>query len=465
MIPKHLVRPWALLALVAIGTPGSVHAQAGRVFAAHQSAAALDSLALLALATSPLVRAADARVEAARHRIAPAGARPDPVLMGGIVNQPLGAERQALSAHGAPVAGGPDPMTMRMLGVEQTIPYPGKLGVRRQAAELEVDAANAAVDITRRQVVRDIKSAYYDLAFLDQASAIAQRNEQLLGTFIEITETRYAVGTAGQHDVLNARVEATRLAETAASLLEERRAALARLNAILNRASETAVEQPLIPPDIVRAAVGDSARPVRFSSAALGARVADSPLPSLIELEALAVRQSPELREHEAMIAAQRARVDLARKSILPDVSVSLQYGWRPGLTDMITAVVSLPVPLQRRSKQDELVADADAELAALEAEHHVKINALHAEVARLVSELERERTQLALATKATLPLGRAALASATSSYQVGKVEFLTVLDGQATLFTYETDYFRALSDFAKNLAELERVVGKEILR
>jgi outer membrane protein TolC len=39
------------------------------------------------------------------------------------------------------------------------------------------------------------------------------------------------------------------------------------------------------------------------------------------------------------------------------------------------------------------------------------------------------------------------------------------VLDNQNTLFTYETEYYRSLSDFAKNLAELEQVVGSEILR
>jgi hypothetical protein len=30
-------------------------------------------------------------------------------------------------------------------------------------------------------------------------------------------------------------------------------------------------------------------------------------------------------------------------------------------------------------------------------------------------------------------------------------------------LFATETDYFRALTDFARNLAELERLTGKEI--
>ena len=50
------------------------------------------------------------------------------------------------------------------------------------------------------------------------------------------------------------------------------------------------------------------------------------------------------------------------------------------------------------------------------------------------------------------------------ASYQVGRVPFLTLLDSQATLFNYESEYFRALTEFAKALADLERVVGTEIL-
>jgi outer membrane protein TolC len=131
----------------------------------------------------------------------------------------------------------------------------------------------------------------------------------------------------------------------------------------------------------------------------------------------------------------------------------------------MLTATVSVPLPVFKRSKQNQDVAANQADLAALEAERTKKQADIRSQVAELSSALERSRTQLALYVRAILPQSRAALASATASYQVGKVEFLTVLNDQATLSNYETEYFRALSDFAKNVAELERVVGKEVLR
>ena len=424
------------------------------------------SLVEAALVINPAIRAARHRVSASRARVTPAGLLPDPMLMAGIQNLPLGSMSTQAPAHGAtPSSSGPDPMTMKMIGIGQNLPYPGKLRLRRRAAEREVEAAEAALTAATLQVKQEVRNAYYDLAFTDRALAIVERNQRLLGDFITITETRYSVGTAGQQDVLKARVEAARLAEYAVGLTEDRRAALARLNGSLDRPSETPVARPYVPTRVARAAVADSAGGIRFVSAALGSRASDSPVPPLGDLQETALRESPMLREQKAMIAAQAARLALAQKDYLPDFDLSVQYGLRSRLPDMLTAMVSVPLPIRKGRKQNQFVAESQAELSSLEAGYAATKNEIMAEVARLHSALERQRAQLALYVKATIPQGRASLASATASYQVGRVEFLTVLDNQATLFNYETEYFRGLTDFAKTLAELERVVGKEIIQ
>ncbi|MDQ2667678.1 MAG: TolC family protein [Gemmatimonadota bacterium] len=428
------------------------------------SASILDSLIQRAIVVNPTLHAAHARVDAARARVQPASALPDPMLRFGLLNQPLGSMPTA--AGGIAPAGGPSQMTMRMIGVEQTLPYPGKLALRAKVEERELDATEASLDATRRQIVRDVKGAYYELAFIDQALTIVERNRDVLSSLITVSESRYGVGTGGQQDVLKARVEATRLAETASGLTEQRRAGVAQLNALLDQPSETPVPPCVIPAAIARAAVPASSDAIHFTSTAFGSRAADSPLRPLEELQALAIQGSPQIREHLALLAAQSARVQLAGKAHLPDVDLSLQYGQRGGgLPDMVSATVSFPIPVFKGRKQDQQVAEATAQIAAIEGEHHAMVNSIRADVARLVTEIERERTSLALYVKAILPQSRAALTSATASYQVGKVEFLTVLENQATIFTYETEYFRALTDVATKVAELERIVGTEVLK
>ncbi len=412
----------------------------------------LDLLVAHALVVHPLIRAAVDRVEAARAAIRPAGARPDPMLMAGVMNLPLSDP------------GFTDFMTMKTIGIGQVFPYPGKLGLRRRVAELELAASEARLEAVRLAVAEEVKQAYYDLAFLDHALEVLQNNERLLANLIQVTGARYGVGTGGQQDVLKARVEAARLAEEAVALMERRRAALARLNAALYRPSETPVPAPAVPVRIARAAVADDAGEILFTSATLGARAADSPLPPLIELQETAVRQNPMLQVQAMMIAAQAARAELAGKDYLPDFDVSLQYGQRDGRSDMISAIVSVPIPLQKGQKQDLLVKEAEAELSALQAERRAQANEIRSEVAEAYADLERERARLALFVKSIIPQGRASLASATAGFQVGRNDFLTLLENQATLYNYETEYYRSLTEFATRLANLERIVGKEIL-
>ena len=442
-------------AFVALAVPHRSFAQ-GAV-RLDTSGADIDAILRRAATANPAIRASEARYTAAQSRIGPAAVRPDPVMMAGIINLPL----TRMDAAGSSL---PDEMTMKMVGVSQTIVYPGKLLLARQVAASEAEGARAAIDVTRRDVERSAKQAYYEIAYLDRAIDITAQTSNVLADVVRVTETHYSTGAGGQQDVLKARVESSRLSETANMLIEQRRAALAQLNAVLDLPSDAPVARALIPDRIVGAALARDAALVRFTAQTLGSPAADSPLPSATTLQNLAIEHSPALREHEAMIAAQATRVELARKAYKPDFDLSLQYGQRTGRPDMITAQISVPLKLHRRTREDQQLAAASGDLAALHAEHTVRVNALREEVAGLVAELDRNRTQLALYTKAILPQGRAAVTAALTSYQAGRADLLTVLDNENTIFAYEIAYYRALSDFAKNIARLEQVVGAEVL-
>ena len=456
---SSLVTCLPLTRVIAQATDRSRAAAVGTRDSIERDTGGIDALLALALAVHPSIRAASARADAARRRMQTAGLLSDPMLMAGVQNFPLGPEEGMR---------GPDPMTMRMIGVGQTIPYPGKRSLRRQVADRELNAARAAHAMAIRQVSRDVKDAYFEIVFLDRALEIVGRQHSVVLTLGRAAESRYVVGASGQQDILRARLEAARVAETAVVYGEQRSAAIARLNVLVDRPTDAATPLLTIPADIVRKAVPDSTRGVRFVSSALGARLADSPLPSLPELQDAALRLNPALTEQNAIVEAQAARAELSQKEFLPDVELSLQYGQRSGRPDMVTAVLSVPLPLQKRRRQDVLAAEALANLAALDADRAAVRNNVRAEVARLVSDLERLRAQLAIYSTAVIPHGRASLASSTASYGAGTVEFLTVVDNGTTLFAYEIEYFRALTEFARTLAELERVVGmdmREMLR
>lgn len=418
------------------------------------STAALEAHLEIARAENPEIRAAVEAVGAARARAGAAGLLPDPRLGVGLANalvsEPLSSE---------------DFMTMRVVQVGQRVPYPGKLGLEREIAAWRLAAAEAERDRVELAVVAAVRRAWYEIFFLDRAREVVRHNHELLADFASITQARYGVGTGGQPDVLKAQVEKSRLGEELLALAERRAAEVARLNALLDRPSETPIAEPAIPGSVERAALPEEGARVRFTAVGLDATGDPGPIPDLATLQARAERESPVVHAHVAQIEAQAAAARLAAKAALPDFDLALGYGQRGGREDMLMAIVSIPIPVRKGARQDALAAAERGELARQQALHHAMVNDLHAEVAELHASLVRTRDRLALLRDGVLPQARASLESATAGYPVASVDFLTLLDSQATLFRHELDYHRLLSRFAQDLAELERVVGGEVLR
>jgi outer membrane protein TolC len=360
---------------------------------------------------------------------------------------------------------GREPMTMRMLGVSQMIPFPGKLPLMSASMRSELDAARHDEETSRRAVVRDVSVAYFDIARADAILALLQRARGLSTELSKASEAYYAAGTGGQAEAIRSRIPLARLAQETAALLEERGAAVARLNALRNRESTAPVATAAIPTMVAAAAVSDSAGHIRFGGLTVGSRAANSPFPSLERLQAIAIDNSATLRAHEAMIAAQRSRTALARKEHLPDMAISVTYSQRAGFPDFISAQIVIPLALRRESRQNEFVAAESADLARLEAEHEVRVNEVRANVSGLVAEAERVRTQLALYKRGILAQAKATRDLAMANYRSGLGDIAAHLDAELMLLELDIEYHRALTDFAKTVAELRFVTGTEVLQ
>jgi|GEM_PF-686806 len=437
--------------------PITLHATDSPLHAHFPTASPVDSVTVNALISvavqrNPRIEAERQRVQAAKARQGPSGLPTDPRLMLGLRNVPVSEP------------GFRDFMTMKMVGVSQTIPYPGKLRVERDIAAHDVELAAARERLAVADVTRDIQEAFYDLVYVDRAMEIVTRNRDVLVGVTQIVETRYAAGSTEQQEVLRSRLALTRLADQATVLVEQRHALVAQLNALLDQPSETVIEHAVIAERVARATVRDSTGATQFLSASLGARVANSPFPSLRDAQLMALRESPDLREMEAQIVTQTLRVERARKEHLPDIDVMLEYGQRNGLSDMVSATVSIPLGVRKQRKQDQLAMAAAGELSALQADRLARQNVLRADVARLLSDLERQRAQLALYQISVYPLARASLQSALADFQAGRVALTAYLEQQVLLFNHDLEYARLRSDVGKSLALLERVVGVEVL-
>ncbi len=387
----------------------------------------LQQLVAMALERNPAIKSAAERFQAQRARAPQARALPDPMISGGWMGNltPFSVQQG-------------DPSSYRGLTVSQAFPFPGKLDLRGKIADREAEAGHWEYEQTRRQVVADVKTAYYAYFYDAKAIEITGKNKDLLQKLESIAEARYRVGKGIQQDVLRAQVEVARIDQKLIVLEQEEDAARARLNTLLDRDPES----PLPLPAPVKAA--------DFHE-------------SLEDLYAMAHANDPGLERDKRRIESHQYTVDLAQKAYKPDFDVAYSYEQRPEMQDMHGVMVGVNIPIFFKSKQREGVIEASHGLNAARREFDDRMTQVNFEIKQQYLAATASRDLMNLYSKAIVPQSSLALESSMSSYEVGKVDFLSMLDNFIYVLDYEVNYYQELSNFETALARLEPLVNTDL--
>jgi outer membrane protein TolC len=388
----------------------------------------VDQLVEEALQNNPEILAAKKRWEVYKEKVPQAYAFEDPMFGFGIVNLPTNFSFRK------------EDMTMKELSLSQKFPFPGKRPLMKEMAEKEAEAVFTEI---QGQIIRDVKTAYYDLSHVYRTTHVVQRNKEILENFAKIAETRYAVGEGIQQDVLKAHIEVSKMVDELIMLAQKKRALEAKLNALLNRPPETPVGEP---------------EEVIFKK-----------LPFAIEeLQKMALEMNPTLEGMKKMIEAKEKAYALAKREYYPDFNFKFAYGQRdngPDMKrrDMLTGMVEMNIPIFYKSKQDRKVAETKVEIQAAEAQYRAMKNEVLFMIADMSSMIQRVERQLELYKTGIIPQVSLQINSAMSAYRVNKADFMTLLDSQMTLYKYELEYHQALTEYEKNVASLGAAIGKQL--
>jgi outer membrane protein TolC len=389
----------------------------------------LQSLIEEALARNPEIQAASRQAARVKARVPQRGALPDPMLSYGVMNEGRPIPFQTLGKAG---------FSEVYVGILQELPYPGKRGLREEVAQEEARAAEWALESVRRRVVAQVKEAYYQLYAVDAALDIVERNRELLENLERVAAALYTVGQGIQQHVLDAQVEISRLEERISLLRQQRSVVEALLNSLLYRESGNPLGRP---------------EPL-------------GPEPLGYEMEQLwkmAEESSPALRERSQWVAAGERSLSLAQRELLPDLGVNFVYHNRGGLDPYYTFGGTLSLPLYAGRKQRKAIEEASEGL--LESRH--TFDAARARVRYEVTEAylsaKTAERLLSLYEEGILRQARLSLDSASAQYQVGRVDFLTVLNSWTRLLEYDVTYHEQIAEHEKALARLEPHVGTQL--
>jgi outer membrane protein TolC len=406
----------------AAGLAASVLAWPG--FAA---ALTLDEALRLAETNAPSLNAQDAKIQAASSAAIPAGELPDPKLVLGVQNYPVGGpDRYSLDK---------DFMTMQMVGWRQDMPNDDKRKARIEVAEAGVERAAAERRVERLKVRQATALAWIGSYSVERKQALLQdfyKENRLLS---DTVRAQIAGGRAQPADAVTPKQEAARLAEQEDNLTLERTQARAALKRWIGTAANDKPEGNL--PQW-------SVEPATFNHQ---------------------LQHHPELAAFAPMAREAQAKVQEAVSEKKSDWSWEVDYQHRGReFGDMVSVQFSWDLPLFPESRQNPKIAARQAELSQIEAEREA-LSREHTE------QLENELADYARLDRAVLrnqqslvPLAKEKVELSLASYRAGKGDLNAVVSARRELIEARLKQIDVEEQRALTAARLHFAYGESSL-
>jgi len=382
----------------------------------------------IAVERDSVLRQLEAEAFSMRERAIAEGQLMDPKLRFGAVNVPV----DSFSLDD-------EDMTMLEVGVSQEFPGGRTRELARQRMQESAAAAEAVAADRRLIVRREVRRAWTELGYVARARELLDSQTDWVEQMRAAARARYASGEGTQLDLLRAGLDIAMLQEQQLDL--ERDAAMRR--AQLGRW------------------IGDDA----------AASAGPFTLPARSELEPLAALEPRVLRhpaqvDFERRIDAAQTGVDLARQRYKPGWMLDMSYGLRSGSMDgesrpdMLSAMVSVDLPLFRGNRQDREVAAARADARGLHEmhdDHQREMQAMLAEawaIAARTAELER------FYERELVPLAEQSVQAALLAFRANRVMVDEVIEARRVALDTWLKHLRLVADRSQAQYDVDYLVG-----
>lgn len=286
------------------------------------------------------------------------------------------------------------------------------------AAEADVAAAQAALDVVRVSVAAETARAYADICAANDQIRVAERNVALQQRTYDLTQAQLSEGVTTQLDVARAAAALETTRATIPPLEAARQSALFRLATLTGRtpaeASAEAKACTTVPQIRSALPIGDGA--------------------SLIA-------RRPDIRQAERALAAAASRVGVAVADLYPRITLggslstsALRIGDLVddrALAFQVGPLItwSFPNMAAARARLAGAEAGAEAALARFDQTVLVALQEVETALANYASELRRRQILAAARDQAA-----AAVGFARTRFEAGADSFLTVLDADRSL-------------------------------
>ena len=317
--------------------------------------------------------------------------------------------------------------------LSQTLELGGKRGARIDVATRAQEAAALTLEQRRNGLRADVIDGYYGALRAQERLDLAQRSLALAERGLVVANGRVTAGKSSPVEATRAQVQLSEIR------LEFNRAQMGLTDAYRRLAAST------------------GAASTDFQAVAPQAQAVPALPPTAQLLGRL--EQTVELRLAELQIVQGEAALGLEKAQRIPNLDVSIGSQYDASVRERVNVVgVSMPIPLFNRNQGNVLAASRRADQAR-DLRNAAELR-LRTETRQALDLWQTANTEVRSFNQQILPAAQSAVDSATRGFEMGKFNFLDVLDAQRTLIAARTQYLAATAQATDAWVRIERIYG-----
>ncbi len=394
----------------------------------------LNELITEAIRVSPKIKMLKAKHSATASRIEQGTNLPDPMLMLGIMNLPMNS-----------FSFSQEPMTGKTIGISQEIPFPSGLRAAADVKAIDTIIVRQEIKDLQNEIRKNISTFFYDLHFVRGEILLNNENQELLKQILAVVKSSYEVSNGSMQNIINVEVELTRLKDYKEILIGKENALVAELNVILIRDEKAPIYLGNVSPIEIN---------LITSQEVLNIALENQPNLKGIKLS----EQKSNLMEREA------------EYEFYPNFNLGIQYTQRDksiltGMTnsDLVSFTAGISLPINYGGKKTAKVNEAKYMQSMYRETYNASIQELKRAINIITVKISELQKRNKLISETLLPQVEQAIKVALSDYQVGKIDFVNVINSEKEILNVKTDLLKIQTDYTQNIVMLEYLVGAKL--
>lgn len=390
----------------------------------------LDGYLKLGAENNPGLKAKFAEYNAVLEKVPQIGTLPDPTISFGYFITPVETRVGPQQAK---------------FGVMQMFPWFGTLGAKEDVVIQQAKAKYEAFEETKSKLFFDIKSAYYNLYFVQKGIAITRENIAILNTFQQLALIKVETGKSSVVDEMRVEMEKNELENQLAYLLDTKWVLEVNFNKLLNQPVETSIT---VPDDLWDESLAYSKE---------------------ILLDSIS-NQNHMIKQLDFKMTSFQKQEIAAHKMGGPKISIGMDYflignsdnpmaGNESGKDAILFPKIGITVPLYRK-KYKAMINEASLNIEATQFQKEDKQNQLTVLFEKGHKEYKDGERRIVLFQK-QLKLAEKSLAILLTSYSNNGQNFEEVLRMERKVLKYALELDKAKADKNAAVAFINYLTGK----